>query len=434
VDHPRSNQPTIFATTEIRSPQWHRAGIADAWHGRARHQTLGTKYSPTSMAQRVETDITVQRFGFLSDDTGRRLRFPRAETHQIEGAAGTVSYGARDCVLDDLEGRLDTLRWTADAASIGAAWMRDAAGRVEIAVDRLELPRGLRLVRAARGVEIVAPYVSLSDMKLTVRGPFGRSAPATLPAVPAHPALRQAKLRFLDSLSGRIYVTVKVVLDLPVIGNRTLDQELKVPIQEGSLDYRALEDSLNWLEGAFLDIKHDGDKLALVWKVPIFGSSHELITWTLDQDAASLASFGRVPVRSLADFVAGSDRPRSKTLSSLSLDAIDIALSLLAPRSVEAGGGVIMFGGEDQPGMVDLKVSGSITDRGTGALKGAIGSVDTTIKDVQLGPVKLTADRLHFDGLDQLEVEFNGFAPSHVMMFVHRVTATNLSLQIGGKS
>jgi hypothetical protein len=389
------------------------------------------------MAQRVETDITVQRFGFFSDEVGRRLKFPRAESHQIEGSAGSVAYGARDCVLDDLEGRLDTLRWTAEAASIGSAWLRDQAGRFEMAVDRLELPRGIRLVRADHGVEIVAPYLSLSDMKLQVRGPFGRSADKPTEAPPPDRGLRQARLRFLDSLSGRIYLTVKVVLDLPVIGNRSLDQQLKVPIQEGSLDFRALEDSLDWLEGAFLDIKHDGDKLALAWKVPIVGSAHELIAWTLDQDASALAAFGRVPVRSLTDFAASGGRPakaddrKRKTLQSLSLDAIDIALSLLAPRSVETGGGMIMFGGEDQPGMVDLRVSGSINDRGPGELKGAIGSIDTTIKDVQLGPAKLTADRMHFDGLDELEVVFEGFRPANVMVLVHRVTATNVALQIG---
>ena len=391
------------------------------------------------MGQRVETDITVQRFGFFSDDAGSKLRFPRAETRDIEGGSGSVAYGAKDCVLDDLEGRLDTLRWTAEAASIGGSWLRDDKGQFEIAVDRVEMPRGLRLVRADRGVEIVAPYVSLSDMKLTVRGPFGASAKPAAPATPAPPAagLRQDKLRFLDSLSGRIFITVKVVLDLPVIGNRSLDQQLKVPIQEGSLDFRKLDDSLDWLEGAFLDIKHSGDKLQLVWKVPIFGSKHELIAWKLDHDATALAAFGRVPVRSLADFrlAAGNGKPDDKkrqTLQALSLDAIDIALSLLAPRSVEAGGGVIMFGGDDQPGMVDLKVTGSIHDRGPGELKGTIGSVDTTIKDVQLGPVKLTADRLHFDGLDQLEVVFDGFTPQAVTMIVHRVTATNLSLQVSG--
>lgn len=384
------------------------------------------------MAQRVETDITVQRFGFLSDEGGRRLRFPRAESHQIEGrvegSAGAVGYGARDCVFDDLEGRLDTLRWTADAASVGSAWLRDDGGRFEMDVERLEMPRGLRLVRADAGVEIVAPYVSLSNMKLTVRGPFGRTSEKP----------GQDKLRFLDSLSGRIHMTVKVVLDLPVIGHRSLDQVLRIPIQEGSLDFRALDDSLDWLEGAFIDIKHDGDRLALVWKVPIFGSSRELIAWRLDHEATALASFGRVPVRSLTDFMVGPSRGRSddrkrKVLQSLSLAAIDVALSLLAPRSLEAGGGVIMFGGDDQPGMVDLKVTGSLDDRGPGRLQGTIGSIDTTIKDVRLGPATLTADRMHFDGLDELELVFDGFRLTSMTVIVHRVTATNLSLQIGRK-
>lgn len=390
------------------------------------------------MAQRVESDISVQRFAYVGDDSGRRLRFPRAEAQQIGGAAGGTKYGARECVFDDLEGRLDTLRWNAEAASIGSAWLRDDEGRFDITVERVELPRGVRLVRADHGVELMSPYVSLQDMRLILKGPFGRAAGMPAAARRPHPdrGLLQSRLRFLDSLSGHHDVTVKVVLDLPVIGHRSLDQELKIPIQDGSLDFRALDDSLDWLEGAFIDIKHDNNKLALVWKVPIFGSAHELISWTLDHDAQALAAFGRVPVRSLVDFrVPGRpnrpDEKRRQTLKSLSLEGIDVALSLLAPRSVEAGGGVIMFGGDDQPGLVDLRVSGNLSDRGPGDLKGAIGSIDTTIKDVSFGPVKLTADRLHFDGLDQLEVVFDGFNPVNVMVLVHRVTATNLSLQLG---
>src|SRR5690606_24728271 len=84
-----------------------------------------------------------------------------------------------------------------------------------------------------------------------------------------------------------------------------------------------------------------------------------------------------------------------------------------------------------QPGMVDLKVSGAIRDRGPGALAGAIGSVDTTIMDLKIGPMVLSADRLHFDGVDQLEVTFDAFRPTSVTVVVHRVTATNLSLKIG---
>jgi hypothetical protein len=220
---------------------------------------------------------------------------------------------------------------------------------------------------------------------------------------------------------------------------RTLDQELRVPIQEGSLDFRALEEGLDWLEGAFLDIDADQDRLKVRWKVPIFGSSHDLITWRLDKDASTLAAFGRVPVRSLADFTIASrddkkdddDDKKRKILRSFSIEGVDVAVSLLAPRNVDVGGGMIAFGGDDQPGMVDLKVKGVLHDHGKGAIEGAIGSIDTTIKDVRLGPIIMTADRLHFDGIDQLEVEFDGFSPTSITVVVHRVTATNLSIQIG---
>jgi hypothetical protein len=393
------------------------------------------------MTNHIETDVTVQRFGFTGDESGKRLQFPRAESHQVQGRSGGTTYGAADCVFDALEGRLDTLRWSAETTSIGGAWLRDDAQRFDIAVDRIEMPRGIMLTRAERGVEIVAPHVTLSELKLTVKGPFSRGGDKPKAEPEATPALRQGKLRFLDSLTGRIYVTVKVQLDLPVLGVRTLDQQLRVPVQEGSLDFRALDDSLDWLEGAFLDIKHDEDHLAVTWKVPIFGSSHDLIAWTLDEDAKTLAAFGRVPVRSLADFHIGSggkpkgngdDKERKrKIVQAFSLDAIDIALSLLAPRSLEVGGGVIMFGGDDQPGMVDFKATGAINDKGPGALKGAIGSIDTTIKDLRIGGVALTADRLHFDGLEQLEVTFDGFRVQQVSVVVHRVTAQNFHLQIG---
>lgn len=394
------------------------------------------------MSHHVESDITVQRFGFTQDDGGRRLTFPRADLTRIEGRSGGVAYGMAGAQFGNLVGRLDRLRWTADTAAIDSAWLRDDNGRFDIAVERIAMPNDVMLTRAQSGLELVSPTASLAEMRLSLRGPFGRGdAGEAKPAPSPEPqGLRQDKLRFLDSLAGRIYLTIKVVLDLPVIGKRTLDQKLKVPIQEGSLDFRALEESLDWLEGAFLDVQHERDRLALQWKVPIVGSGRDLLTWRLDEEATTLASFGRVPVRSLADF----RTPRKATarahdngkqiLRSLSLEGLDLALSLLAPRSLEtSGGGLIMFGGDDQPGMVDLKVTGGINDRGPGALRGAIGSVDTTIKDVRLGPVLLAADRLHFDGLDQLVVTFEGFRPVKIDVVVHRVTATNLALQLGGQ-
>jgi hypothetical protein len=375
---------------------------------------------------KVEANIEVKSFGYDGDGSSRRLLFPHAQTNKVEG-------------------RLDTLRWTAESASAGSAFIRDDAGRFDVSVERAEFPNGLRLTRAADyGIELIAPHVTFAELRLTIKGPFGRKAPAEPPPLVSTNGApqRQEKLRFLDSLSGRINTTVKVQLDLPVIGVRSLDQQLRVPIQEGSLDFRALDDSLDWLEGTFLDIKHEDQRLKVQWKVPIVGVGRDLISWSLDTDASTLASFGRVPLRALADFRFGKGNPdpmaseRSKkggVLRSFTLDKIDVALSLLAPRHLEVGNGMIMFGGEDQPGMVDLKINGAIRNNGAGGIKGAIGSIDTTIKDLELGPTMLSCDRLHFDGLDGLEVVFDGFSPTSVTMVVHRVTATNFAMKIGSR-
>ena len=77
----------------------------------------------------------------------------------LEGRAGQTTYGASDCTFENLQGRLDTLRWTADAASIGAAGLRDDGGRFNLAVERTEFPKGVRIVRAFRadGTEIGVP-------------------------------------------------------------------------------------------------------------------------------------------------------------------------------------------------------------------------------------------------------------------------------------
>jgi hypothetical protein len=381
---------------------------------------------------RIDGDVEVQRLGFVSDEGGRRLVFPHAQARRFEGRVGPVTYGADEAAFEALEGRWTPLRWEAASASVGRSWLRDDQSRVDVAVDRVEAPNGVRLARADQGVEILSSHVSLSEARLTVRGPFSRRNASD---VAVSSQLRQERLRFLDSLSGRLYLTLKVALDLPVLGLRTLDQQLRVPIQEGSLDYRALENSLDWLEGAVLDVEHEANRLSVRWKVPIFGPSHDLISWPLDVEAATLAAFGRVPVRSLADFRLATAAPKPderkrKILRAFAVDAIDIALSLLAPRQLDVAGGTILFGGDDQPGIVDLKVSGAVRDKGEGALRGAIGSIDTTVKDLTLGRVKFTADRLHFDGLDELEVQFDGFRPTAVTMHVHRITATNLALQI----
>lgn len=400
------------------------------------------------MAQRIDADLDVRRFGFASgDDDSLRLIFPHATAHNIDGRAGVIAYGAKELVFDQLEGRLDGVRWQADTLSLGEAWLRDDTGSVEMTIQRAELPRGIMLVKAEKGVEIVAPHVSLSEMQLTMQVPQPAPPPpgalvkAGAPVGRAlAPVLRQEQWRLLDGLTGKINLTIKVKLDLPVLGARSLDQTLRIPIVDGRLNYRALNESLDWLEGTFLDLDVDKDRLAVAFKMPIFGSSRDLISWALDDEAEKMARFGEVPLRSLVDFQIGNGSPeiprpddnKRSLLRALTLANIDVALSLLAPRSLELGGGTIMFGGDDAPGIVNFQIAGSISDKTAGFLRGTAGSVDTTVKDLDLGGMKLTADRLSFDRIEDLQVAFEGFQPTAVSVTIHRVTASNLQLTLGG--
>jgi hypothetical protein len=254
------------------------------------------------------------------------------------------------------------------------------------------------------------------------------------PVDPARP-LRQERLRFLDGVAGDIKLTISVKLDLPVVGSRTLDQVLRIPIKDGGLDFRALEKSLDWLEGAFLDIGLDHDRLVVSYGVPIVLPSREIISWSLDRDALTLAKFDRVPLRSLADFRVAKRKndkdKRASRLEAFSMQDIDVKLSLLAPRSLEVGTGAILFGGEDSPGIVDLSIAGAIAAKGRGTLKGSIALLDTTIKDLHLGGATMTVDRLHLGTIDHLEVTFDGFSPVEITARIDRATATNLALVLG---
>lgn len=398
--------------------------------------------------QRAQGNVKIDGFGFTMGDEARRLDFPRAHIEHLRGEAGMVQYRAHEVDFDQLRANLGGLHWATESASAGDFAVRDKQGRFELRIARVELPRGVLLTRSANGgVELNAHHASLSDMRLKIPDIAAyRPAPSPeTPPPPEEPAepppLRQTRLGFLDAVNGELAFRLKVVLDLPVIGTRTLNQQVRVQIKDGAFDYRALDDGLSWLEGAFLDFDVNDGRFVVGWSVPLMATK-EIISWMLDPAAQTIATFNRIPLRSLFDFRTpggkkkdgGQGRGRS-TLKSLSISKIDIKLSMAAPRRVEFGRGAILFGGDDAPGIVDLELSGALSGLPPvpGALKFAAGVVDMTIKDVHLGGLALSADRLHVGPIDSIEIAFDGWTPVSLVAQMHRVTATNLSLVLGGE-
>jgi hypothetical protein len=403
-----------------------------------------------AMGLKLAADLKVDSFGVTVDDDAKRLDFPRAEADHLEGASGSLHYGIDELVFDQLHTRLDRTHWQAEAGSAGRVWLRTEDGAVELVVGRLELPHGVMIVRAGSGdVEILAPHALLADAKVSVpdlaalRKAPADDAPTPAPTPPrARNGLLQERLRFLDAVAGEVSFTIRVELDLPVLGVRRLDQTLRIPIKDGSLDFRALDKGLDWLEGAVLDIGLDGRRLAVKWGVPIIApAAKDICWWELDSDAQAQAAFGRVPLRALADIrFPDDDKPRQRStkksiLRSFTIGKIEAALSLVAPRRLDVAGGTILLGGDDAPGIVDLNLTDTLTHPpetgGPGALLGAIGVLDSTLKDVHLGSAALTVDRLHFGAIETIGLSFEGFRPAGVVATVNRITASNLRLVLG---
>lgn len=425
-------------------------------HGGIVGCATNVSYAGEVAAQRTQANLKVDAFAVSSGGGSTRLEFPRAELAELRGRAGRLEYVASELAFDALEGRFGPLHWTCDAGTVGGLVLREPEGRYELAIGRIELPRGVQLTRAAGGgIELVAPEMALADVRVhlpDLQGlrarPVGESAPAPASEGEEARPLRQERLRFLDAVKGTLAFRLKVVLDLPVIGKRTLDQPVRVRIDDGSFDYRALDDGLNWLEGAFLDLGVGDGRFKVGWSVPLFASK-EIISWALAPDALALAKLNRIPLRALADVRLGG-KPAAgagggegkgdgkgekgegkKRLRSMTIADIDVALSMAAPHAVEVGGGTILFGDDERPGIVDLHVGGALVHPpAPGGLVGRIGALDVTLKDVRAGGTVSAFDRLHIDGIEELTLAFDGFTPTSLGVTLRRVTATNVVLVI----
>lgn len=404
------------------------------------------------MPTRVSADVEAKAFAIAAGDDGLYLDFPRLVTGPLTGQTGTAPGGLTWAVdgaeFEGLTARLRRGTWQASRGTLRRLTLRSADGRLVLEAAEVALPDGAQLSRGPDGLELMAPTARLRGLVLRSAGAV--AAPATKVAVqdartpsPGSTDLRQGGLRFLDGLSGAIGLTVKVQLDLPVVGSRTLDQRLQIPIEEGCLNFRALDRSLDWLEGAFLEIGMHEGRLAVRWGVPIFGGQREIISWALDEDARTLAQFDRIPVRALADFRVAGDRRSTEqvpakgkgkgVLRALTIDDITISLAMHAPRSVAVGEqGHVLFGGDDSPGLVDLKITGAVGDGARpGSLRGSVGALDVTVADLALGAAGVVSvDRVRLGQVDPVELRLTGFEVAGVSMAIADVEAGGLRLRL----
>ena len=260
----------------------------------------------------------------------------------IRGAAVAIAWGT-------------TFGLSADSLAAPSIQMQTPAARVgandvELSTFRLDGGKVTARRASARGARVEAKLASSESSNAA-----GRPATAVPQATPVPVATSTSRESLfdssvLDALHGQLDVDVELDLTVPIIGRRRATHRLRVAIDQGTIDYRALERNLSALEDAILDFAvRDDSVLALERVNPLFparGHGKPIIAWPLAPPDLELAKRDRVRLSLLPlAQVVGSDEPsdpsaepKKSAVALRHLGLVNLAARLaLAPTTTLAG-------------------------------------------------------------------------------------------------
>lgn len=253
--------------------------------------------------------------------------------------------GVRAVASEAISVRALSVRWGAGGLSVRAERLGSTAidlnhpqmsGKLfDVGVDGLSVER--------RSVQVEQAQVQRAAIEVTMPPPADPPQASEVPPGdgeqrPTRPSMFD--LRMLDGLSGNLDVDVALELSgVPIIGRRRATHKLRVPVMDGTIDYRELERDLASLEDSLLDFSVRDGALVLELGLPLIiprGHGKPLLIWPLNPEDLALAEARRVRLSVLPAFqTAGDgdsseerDRPSKFQLRTMSFQDIDAALSL----------------------------------------------------------------------------------------------------------
>ncbi|MBX3200991.1 MAG: hypothetical protein KF894_22820 [Labilithrix sp.] len=344
----------------------------------------------------------------------------------VELAAFSLRIGDVELGSDVVRGERVRIAWgphpfRLTAAGLHAPGLRVAVGGTLIAAGGVALA-----ALDVDGGSITVGRAAAESARVEVK----MAAPAATEAAAAPPAATRTSeplldLGLLDALNGRLDVDVEVDLTVPIIGRRQATHRLRVGIDQGTIDFLALERNLSRLEDAILDFAVRDGGLALERVNPLLparGHGKPIIVWDLDDAGLELAKNDRVRLAVLPNArVVGSDDPKPDappakspiSLRHLAFLGIDARLAL-AP--------IDLAGGQIRPKHVGgLTLGGEVRyDPGEAAAPGLvradISELGVSIHRLALGGSTLDIDGVHVDRIAPLEVAFADVTPTSLQL------------------
>ncbi len=304
-----------------------------------------------------------------------------------------------------------------DVESLEATDARFTAGPVKLEASSFALRAG-----SWHAGRATVEGISLGHAKVTGELPQPQPADVDWAALLSSPEA-DPYLKVLDSLSGHVDVDVEVDLKIPILGSRHAVHEMRIPIQDGSFDFRRLESNLATLENALLDFAVREGALGLEVGIPLLptrGRGKQIIVWDLREQDLALAAQNRVRLAALPKAHLAVDLPQKQddeekssfALRHLGLSNIDVLLHLAhvaaEPNSVLR-----------QLRVAELHLRGNVHHDAEGAqqqgeLAGELAGLEAGLSDLPLGADRLSIESLRVERLTDVHVAFLGPLPAQI--------------------
>ena len=419
---------------------------------------LGVTVERTSDHLQLDTNaasLAASELEVVIDDVAVRGRVHLAGVKlAVKGEHGSlsaerVSIEAFSLRLGDVEIGADVVRGAAVTIAWGGPFVL-RAGALESPALRVVTPAARVLLNDVAvnafvldGGKVTAGRAAVRGARVEARLASGaeRSSSAGSSSTPApSPAGTRDVLvdpSLLDALHGHLDVDVELDLTVPIIGRRRATHRLRIAIDQGTIDFLALERNLSALEDAILDFAVRDGGLALERVNPLFparGRGKPIIAWPLDPADLELANNNRVRLSVLPRAeVVGSDEPAEAdaapkksavALRHLGLVNIGARLALAPTRGLR---------GQIRPKQIDaLALGGNVYyDPGEatppGVLRAEAAGLAVSLHGLSLGASTLDA-AIEIAKVTGLEVAFADVTPTALRLEVSGLTVSDLAI------
>jgi hypothetical protein len=244
---------------------------------------------------------------------------------------------------------------------------------------------------------------------------------------------------------------------VPILGRWRATHKFRVAVDGGVINFRALEQNLEFLEDLIIDFKLRKNRLVLEKNVPLIPfDTKTLVYWELDSDDLQRARDRRVSLRTLLrpqvppkrieEARADAKKHGRRTgLRRLDVENIDVRLRIDSGATLAALGGVVRFGvppgngadtdaavaEPDAAGAAIITVRGQLghhaqTDGPPGELVLEGAELNAGVHDVAIGDRIVSAQSIAIEAIDPAQLVTDGLRPGLARVSVRGVCLTGL--------